>query len=536
MAAYVSTETLRVLLPETVLVAAASAIYVGGAFSRAKAAWSWLAGAGLLVAACFLWSPADMVGEDAASEALLAGGPFQPDGLAMFVRWLMLLLGGLFVLLSAKGAASGQAPEQVGSLLLVVAGAMLVSGASELVLLFLGLELISIPTYVLLYLGRRDVHSQEAAAKYFYLSILSSAVMLYGFSFLYGLAGSTQLSDIRAALMSRAMSSDTWLPLVGVGLVLVLAGLGFKIAAVPFHFYAPDVYQGTTHTNAALLAIVPKIAGITALARVAALFAGGDSFNLGWVLVLALATATMTLGNVLGLWQDNLRRLLAYSSIAHSGYLLIGLAVGFAANLDGVTIGVDGLESMLFYIAVYAFGTLGAFAALEHLGDDKTRIDEIGQLSGLGRIRPVIALAIAVFMFSLAGIPPLAGFLGKLTLFFSAVGVQSADNSRLTTSFIVLAIVGAINAAIAAAYYLRVVGVMYFGSPGTRPSAARGGRGALVVTAASAALVVGIGLFPTSLLNGAHSAAQAARRIPAENRAAAREADSPAMRISGRRR
>jgi NADH-quinone oxidoreductase subunit N len=427
-----------------------------------------------------------------------------------FIRWLSLGVGALLLMSAAQGAAEGQAAEYVGSLLIAVAGAMLVAGAGDLVMLFLGLELISIPTYVLLYLGRRDAPSQEAALKYFYLSILSSAVMLYGFSFLYGLSGSMNLTDIQRHLspLPPAELSRAWLPLAGAALVLVLAGLGFKMAAVPFHFYAPDVYQGTTHANAAVLAVIPKIAGVAALARVASLFAGADNMDIAWIIVLSLAVATMTVGNVLGLWQDNLRRLLAYSSIAHAGYLLIGIAVGFAASVENLSGGFDGVQAALFYVVVYALATIGAFATLGFLGTRERQIDDIHELAGLGQTRPLAALSLAVLLLSLAGIPPLAGFLGKLVLFYSAIGLESPDNSALNLSFIVLAVAGALNAAIAAGYYLRVIAVMYFGSPAERPRAA-GGRGALAAAAIALALVIGLGLFPSAAMQSAQEAATA---------------------------
>src|SRR5262249_13881743 len=160
------------------------------------------------------------------------------------------------------------------------------------------------------------------------------------------------------------------------------------MAAVPFQFYAPDVYQGTTHANAAVLAVMPKVAGVAALARLASLLAGSHLMDIAWIIALALALATMTVGHVLRLWQDNLRRLLAYSSIAHAGYLLIGIAVGFAANVEGLTPGFDGLQAALFYLAVYAVATIGAFAVLGYLGSSNRQIDDIHELAGLGQTRP----------------------------------------------------------------------------------------------------------------------------------------------------
>ena len=287
---------------------------------------------------------------------------------------------------------------------------MLVCSANDLVLLFVGLELISIPTYILLFIGRRDKPSGEVTAKYFFLSILSSAILLYGFSFLYGVGESTVISTIavRVGELSEGNLIAT------LALVLIFAGLAFKIAAVPFHFYAPDVYQGTSNANAGLLAVVPKVAGVVVLVRLVVAAMPGLETT-GWQLALAVAVITMTLGNVLALWQHNLRRMLAYSSIAHAGYLLIGLATGLAGTSAGES--TDGVGAMIFYLLLYVVATTGTFAALCFLSRREHEVDSLDELAGLSRTHPLVAALIAIFMFSLAGIPPLAGFLGKFTLF-----------------------------------------------------------------------------------------------------------------------
>jgi NADH-quinone oxidoreductase subunit N len=379
-----------------------------------------------------------------------------------------------------------------------------VAVANDLVLLFVGLEMISIPTYILLYLGRRDQGSKEAAAKYFFLSILASALLLYGLSFLYGVAGSTGLERIRAAMSEAAQTPAGFDRLGRLALVLIVSGLGFKIAAVPLHFYAPDVYQGTTHANAALLSVVPKAAGFVALVRLTAL-AAADLEPLGWRIVLVIAVLTMTCGNLLALWQDHLRRLLAYSAIAHTGYMLIGLAVGLTGA--GVAGRWDGLGALLFYLAVYAVATIGALAALSHLGREGRQVEYLDELAGLGRARPWTAALLAVFMFSLAGVPPLAGFWGKLLLFGSALDVDVGPQATglVRPWFVALAVVAALNAAVAAAYYLRVVAVMYF-EPAAEPPAAEGGRGAWLTAALCALLVLGIGAYPGPLIRRARQA------------------------------
>jgi NADH-quinone oxidoreductase subunit N len=381
-----------------------------------------------------------------------------------------------------------------------------------LILLFVGLELVSIPTYVLLYVGRHDAQGQEAASKYFFLSILSSAVLLYGFSFLYGMAGSTRLETI-AEVLSKSTEAT---PLVGtlapLALLLVVGGLAFRLAAVPFHFYAPDVYQGTSHANAAVLSTLPKIAGLVVLARIlVAALPTADMAELGWKTMLVLSILTMTLGNVLALWQTNIRRLLAYSSIAHTGYMLIGVSVALAAQLNQSTLApdaaattFDGLGASLFYLTVYMFATLGAFAALAFLSPGSThQIDTLDDLAGLNRRHPFVAIALAVFMFSLTGLPPLAGFWGKFNLLFSALTLDVATPpgaAALRPWFVGLAVVTVLNAAIGAAYYLRVVGSMYFRAPHEKPLPITRHAGPGMAIAACAAVVIGIGLLPTRTL------------------------------------
>jgi NADH-quinone oxidoreductase subunit N len=310
--------------------------------------------------------------------------------------------------------------------------------------------------------------------------------------------------------------------------VLIFAGLGFKVAAAPFHFYAPDVYQGTTNGNAGVLSVLPKIAGFVALLRILAIAMPGLE-TYGWRIALVLSVLTMTVGNVLALWQDNIRRMLAYSSIANAGYMLIGLAVGFATVEPlGDATRLDGLAALLFYLAVYAVATTGAFAALTYLGGRGKQIDGIDELSGLGRTYPTIAICLAIFMFSLAGLPPLAGFWGKLALFSSALNVdRAADTASVTRMwFLFLAVVGALNAAIAAAYYLKVVAAMYF-----RPSLAtprgEGGIGAAIAAVYCSLLVVLVGVLPGLLVEPSSKASIGARARAPEAAAQTRPTESP---------
>jgi NADH-quinone oxidoreductase subunit N len=356
-----------------------------------------------------------------------------------------------------------------------------------------GLELISIPTYILLSLGRCDPHSQESAVKYFYLSVLASAILLYGLSFLYGTTGTMQLTRLPHA----PPSAPTGLELLAkVAMVLVIAGLCFRVTAVPFHFYAPDVYQGTIQANAALLSVLPKAAGLLALLRL--VVTGMPEMGpYAWKIFLALSILTMTVGNALALWQENVRRLFAYSSIANAGYMLIGLAVGMApATIGGLW---DGVGATLFYLCVYAAATLGTFAVLAYLGRQRQQIETVEELAGIGRTHPAMAAALAVCMFSLAGLPPVAGLWGKLLLFGSALNVEGASGGAARQWFIGLAIIGVLNAAVAAYYYLRIVSLMYFREPLATPRA-EGGAGACVAALLCSVVVLALGIYPRPLM------------------------------------
>ena len=499
--------TIELLWPEVILVAAASSIFVGGAFTKSRLWWTWAALLSYLFAAGALLT----VGSPWMADSTLTG-PVTIDAMSIGLRWVALVMGVVLTLAASRLADPELASELLGSLMLVVVGVMLAASANELVLLFLGLELISIPTYVLLFLGRRDRASSEATMKYFFLSIFSSALLLYGLAMVYGLAGTTIIAgteDIRGIREILAGSPAEASPLLGLAplaIVLVVAGLGFKLAIAPLQFYAPDVYQGTTNLNAGLLAVAPKIAGVAGLVRLA-LVAMPAVADFGWQLALVLAVLTMTIGNICALWQRNIRRLMAYSSIAHGGYLLIGLA---AAAVGGPLEG--GITAMLVYVAVYAAATLGTFTALAYLGSIRREVNGVEELAGLARSHPAVAGAIALFMFSLAGIPPLAGFWGKLTLFGSAIEVAAAPGEgNVPLWFAGLAVIGVVNAAIAAAYYLRIVAVMYF-QPATAPVQGNGGWGSLAATMLCAALVVLLGVLPGPLIDSADEAESSLRR------------------------
>jgi NADH-quinone oxidoreductase subunit N len=504
-------ETFQILLPQTLLACVACLFILGGTFPVSPRRWGPLALFALVATAGALHYNSGLRFTKESLESLAVSHSAIGTG----IQWTCLVVGALFVLISMETqAASKTAAEFYGLLLLLLSGILLVAAANDLILLFLSLELISIPTYILLYLGRKDSASQEAAIKYFLLSILSAAVLLYGFAMLYGLTGSTRLGAIHDVLGLTYRAAETGMPAAGgsslgiVALVLIFAGLGFKIAAVPFHFYAPDVYEGTTSFNAGLLSVGPKIAGFVALIHVVSQSLVGFETT-GQQLALIVAAITMTGGNCLALLQTNIRRMLAYSSIAHAGYMLIGIAVGFWESwnpnlrLDGAAaLGLMGLPGGIgatyLYLLAYSLTTVGLFGALVYLGRPGKEVNHVDELTGLGKTHPFLASVIALFLFSLAGIPPLPGFWAKLAVFATALSVRQEVSEGIFAvhpAFFCLAIIGVLNAAIGGVYYLRLIAVMFLNEPlGTaRPA---GGRPAYVGVIGAALLAVALGLFP----------------------------------------
>jgi NADH-quinone oxidoreductase subunit N len=533
------TKSFGLIIPEMVLGVAACVLFLGGTFKADRHLWAWvalvsLAGAAVALAATWPTAPT----QEPSRTAVFAG-PLLLDPLALLTKVMALAAGVVLVLLGWNEVPDRQAAEYHGCLMVIVAGLCLTGSANELVTLFLALELISIPTYVLLYLPRHDSASQEAALKYFLLSVFSSALLLFGFSYLYGLAGTTNLPAVLQAFVqavrdTSAEQSAAALPILAqVALVLVVAGLGFRITAVPFHFYAPDVYQGAPTSGAALLAFVPKAAGFVALLRVlgfvmpAAVLEPDVAQGQLWlgravsaqapILLWILAAVSMFMGNLLALLQNNLKRLLAYSSVAHAGYMLIGLAVApylisdayFAPAREPSAALTGGVETTLFYLAAYGAMTVGAFAVLAYLSTPQRPVETMDDLAGLGRSHPGVALLMLLFLFSLIGIPLTAGFAGKFMLFFGAMGVRSAEHAGL---FRVLALLGVINSAIGAWYYLRIAAVMYLRTT-VHPIEKRRAWPGLAALWGCAVLTVGLGFNPGSgwLLQAAHAAAGGAK-------------------------
>jgi NADH-quinone oxidoreductase subunit N len=478
-------QSIHCILPECLLAAVACVQFLVGPFLVADGhsvqrklgrLWGSVSIASLLVA-WWIWQ------SFASHESV--GGMFRDDRFADFFRGVGLIAGLVLVLINWDQILDEFAAEFHGLLLLIVAGIGLTAAANDLVVLFLALELVSIPTYVFLYLPRRDPTSPEATTKYFFLSIFSSAIVLYGFSFLYGAVGSTHLDAIQMAVDHYPAARAPSILLIAAA--CIVAGLSFRVTAAPFHFYAPDVFQGSHAGAGALLAVVPKLVGFVALLRLvhfetANQFAAstGESLRV-WCSTLfwILAVASMFLGNVLALLQQNLKRLLAYSSVAHAGYMLVGLAVAIRVGAVG------GIAATLFYLVAYAATIAGVFGLIILLRQGTRPVQSVDDLAGLSQTHPAAAGVMTILLFSLTGLPPTGGFLGKLNLLMAAW-------SQGTPSAQILAVLLAINAAIAAAYYLRIVAVMYLRPAGAPVQASRSFPAAIGI---ALCVLVSLGLF-----------------------------------------
>ncbi len=420
------------------------------------------------------------VGVDAtASRGLLA-----IDGFAIFFKVIALLSAALTVLMSApylrvEGVRAG---EYYFLILCATLGMMFMASGLDLITLFIGLETMAIAFYVLAGFLKSNPRSNEAAVKDFLLGAFSLGILLYGMSLLYGATGTTKLEGIAAALSGQ----DVGVVLV-LAVVLVGAGMGFKIAAVPFHMWAPDVYEGAPTPVTAFLSVGSKAASFAMLLRI--FFEGLPALAAEWkMLFWVLAVVTMTVGNIAALTQSNLKRMLAYSSIAHAGYLLIGVVVGTAR----------GVEAMLVYLGVYLFMQLGAFAIVTVMRRSDVIGDELKDLNGLSKRSPIAAFAMLFFMLSLGGIPPTAGFMGKMWLFGAAV-----DGGAIW-----LAVLAVANSAVSLYYYLRVVVFMWVNEDEPAGSPITIGP-AMAVTLGVALLgTIILGVYPQALFEYAEAAAR----------------------------
>jgi NADH-quinone oxidoreductase subunit N len=364
---------------------------------------------------------------------------FVVDRFAQFMKVLVLGASALSILLTLDYAERENMArfELPVLMLLATLGMLAMISANDLISLYLGLELQSLSLYVVAAFQRDSLRSTEAGLKYFVLGALSSGMLLYGASMIYGFAGTTGFVGLAAALTDSASAPIG----VIIGLVFVLAGLAFKVSAVPFHMWTPDVYEGAPTPVTAFFSAAPKIAAIALLTRVVVGPFGHLVADWRQVIVF-ISIASMVLGAVAGVNQRNIKRLMAYSSIGNVGYALVGLAAGSA----------DGVRGLLIYMAIYAFMTIGSFACILSMRRKGVMVEQIADLAGVSRSNPLMAGMLALFMFSMAGIPPLAGFFGKLYVFLPAI----------SAGLYTLAVVGVLASVIGAYYYLRIIKVMYF--------------------------------------------------------------------------
>jgi NADH-quinone oxidoreductase subunit N len=405
------------------------------------------------------------------------------DDYALFLHVIICYAAALAVLLSIdylrrNGIESG---EYYALVLMSTSGMLLLASAGDLLVVFLGIELMSLPLYVLAGLFKTRLAAGEASMKYFLLGAFATAFLLYGTALIFGATGATNFDRIAAAAAARP--ADT---LITVGLGLLLVGFGFKISSVPFHMWAPDVYEGAPTSITAFIATGSKAAALGALLRV--LMVALKAAQPDWTIILwAVAAVTMTAGNVVAIAQTNLKRMLAYSSVAHVGYMLVGLVAG----------GVSGAGAILYYLLAYTFTTIGAFGVIlmlvERAGEEAV---DVRDYVGLARRHPLLAATLSLFLLSLIGIPPLAGFVGKFYLFGSAV----------RAGYLGLTVVAVLNSAIAAYYYLRVIVYMYMREPdATAARLAPSFAGSLALAIAAVGIVL-LGVAPAPFVDLAQAA------------------------------
>ncbi len=471
-------DDLVTLLPELILVVLVLVIITADLFLPRADKWllTPLTVAGLLLAgaACFVvWDINETV----------YSGFYVVDDLSVFLKGATVLTGILSALFAPAYLLVRRIPLGEFNMILVSAllGMCVLASSSDMITLFLGLELMTMPSYLLTGLHKTDRYSNEGALKYFLLGSFASAIVLFGVAWMYGLTGTTSVAGIAAALEGQ-MSAGI---LVAIGFLTV--GATFKIAAVPFHYWTPDAYQGAPTPITGFLSVGPKLGAFALLIRV---FAEAlQPLRADWLVIfLVLTVLTMTVGNVVALTQVNVKRMLAYSSIAHTGYIMAGLAA--FANATDTEVAAQGIESVLFYILGYAVMNIAAFAVVGMLQRDTSRFGGLNSFAGLATRAPWRAAAMAVLMLSLTGIPPTVGFFAKLYILLASIDAGLAW----------LAVIIVLNAALAAFYYLRVIVYMYMRDPEPEPAPIDNSPFGSVALALSVAGVIALGIFPGAVL------------------------------------
>ncbi|MFW6055650.1 MAG: NADH-quinone oxidoreductase subunit N [Thermodesulfobacteriota bacterium] len=457
---------LQCILPQILLCLTALAVLLIDVFQSGKKAnlLALVSLAGAVLATLTLFSSQGL-NETAFSGMILVDGFSFFLGLTICLILIMTILVGMNYQRFFEGINCG---EYYSLLLFSAVGMMFMASAGNLILLFVALELMSVSIYVLVGFHKTQLRSVEAALKYFLLGAFAASFLLLGFAFLYGATGTMDILAMTKYIQTNPEVLQSGLLLAGA--LLTVTGLGFKISMVPFHMWTPDVYDGAPTVITGFMATGVKSAAFAALVRI--FMVPLSSLPLDWTMVFWVAAVlTMTIGNFIALAQDSIKRMLAYSGIAHAGYLLIGVVAGGEMAQAGI----------LFYLLVYAFMNIGAFGVLALLGKKETEYNTLNDFSGLGLKYPILGLAMVVFMFSLAGIPPTGGFMGKLYIFSAAI----------ESGYVWLVVLGAANSVVAIYYYLRVIAVMYF---------KEGAGGQAVFPAPSPAISLGLGLAAAGIM------------------------------------
>ena len=511
------------LLPEIILSVAGIVVMLVDAFTRrAERRWTTggvsLAGLGAAAASSiWLWTSAPTLPASAFNGMILL------DPMRLSFTLVFILIAALTILVSMVWVERERLPagEFHTLLLFATVGMMLMASGGDLVILFLGLEILSIATYVMAGFRKSDLRSNESSLKYFILGSFSSAFLLYGIALVYGataheiviqpqaageavgrviVAGTTNIGQI-----AERLNDGFYPPLLFVGAAMMLIGFGFKVATAPFHVWTPDVYEGAPTPVTAFMAAGPKAAGFAAFMRVflfafpsIAVTSGagqtGEQLHLTWLYALeVLAILTMTVGNVVALVQDNVKRMLAYSSIAHAGYALVGFVAAGAAETDQQR--DDAVAAVVFYLLVYAVMNLGAFAVVTLVARAGDRRTDVEDYRGIGFRSPALSLTLSLFLLSLLGVPLTAGFMGKVMVFGEA----------LNHGFIWLVVIGVLNTAISVYYYLRLIVVMFFRERTTEWAAPRVPLSAALVLVITVVGVLYLGIFPGRVLDAFRS-------------------------------
>ena len=464
--------------PELFVAVAGMVMLMFGAFRGENSARfvSWL-GVGVLIVAALL------VIAGPVGTTLAFNGQFVVDDFAVFAK-ILLIVGAALALILAIPFNMREGIDQFEFpilIVLAVLGMMMMVSANDLISLYIGIELQSLALYVVAAIRRDTLRSSEAGLKYFVLGALSSGILLYGMSLVYGFAGTTNFG----ALASQFTAGEGASIGAVIGIVFVTAGLAFKVSAVPFHMWTPDVYEGAPTPVTAFFAIAPKIAAMVLFARV--LLEPFGPLAAEWQQVIwFISVASMILGSFAAIVQTNIKRLMAYSSIGHMGFVLVGLAAG---NEQGAT-------GMLVYLTIYLFMNIGTFGCILAMRRQGQMVEDIGSLAGLSKTNPMMAAALAIFMFSMAGIPPLGGFFAKFFVFRAAIDAE----------LYVLAVIGLLASVVGAFYYLRIIKIMYFDEPAEAFDSAPGREiSTIVAVTALVTVFFFIGLAP--VLTGAEAAA-----------------------------